>query len=72
MALWLVGCGGDDEERDVMFPPPDTPTTTDFLTFVEQVLASTAENTDPVPIDSTAFTNVLVAGDPQPITAFLP
>jgi len=76
MACVLVGCDGDDEAQNVPVTPPAAPgtpaATTDFLTFVRQLLASTAENTNPVPVNSPSFTNLLAAGDPQPITFFRP
>ena len=75
LALVLVGCDGDGEDQNIPVAPqpgPGAPATTDFQDFVRQLLASTAENTDPVPINSSAFTNLLAAGDPQPITFFRP
>ena len=80
VALMLVGCGGDDGTPTIPVEPPAVPPaptspptpTTDFQSFVRQVLASTAENTDPVPISGLVFSNQFAAGDPQPITFFRP
>lgn len=52
---------------------PGTPVTTAaFSSFVQQLLASTAENTDPTPIETVVFSDQLSAGDPQPISFFRP
>jgi hypothetical protein len=87
MSLLLVGCSGNDEGENGQVPPPTgtpgppptvTPPTVipvagmDFLTLVQQLLASTAENTDPVPVHTATFTNLLADGDPQPVTFFRP
>jgi len=45
---------------------------TDFTVFVRQLLASTAENTEPVPLETIIFSNQLAEGDPQPLTFFRP
>lgn len=71
IAVLLVGCDGDNGEENGPVMPP-APATTDFQSFVQQLLASTAENTDPVPVDATLFTDQFVGGDPQPITFFRP
>jgi len=76
VALVLVGCdGGDGTQTIPAGPPASTSTpipTTDFQDFVRQLLASTAENTDPVPISGLLFSNQLADGEPQPITFFRP
>lgn len=76
LALLLAGCEGDGEDQNIPVAPPPAPgapaATTDFQGFVQQLLASTAENTDPAPVNSSSFTNLTVNGDPQPITFFWP
>ena len=78
-AIFLAGCGGDHGQTTMpaAAPPPvsgpgTTATVTDFTVFVRQLLASTAENTKPVPLDTIIFTDQLVEGDPQPLTFFRP
>lgn len=67
LALVLLGCGSHGDDENSPAAPP-----TDFQDFVRQLLASTAENTDPVPINPANLTNLLVNGDPKPITFFRP
>ena len=77
-AIFLAGCGGDNGQTTMPAAPPPvsgpgtTATVTDFTVFVRQLLASTAENTKPVPLDTIIFTDQLVEGDPQPLTFFRP
>lgn len=80
VAVWLAGCDGDNGNGQPTVPvaPPPAPapattaTVTDFSVFMRQLLASTAENTEPVPLDTIIFSNQLAEGDPQPITFFRP
>jgi len=77
-AVLLVGCDGDNGQPTTTAAPPTVPgpvttaTVTDFTVFVRQLLASTAENTEPVPLDTLILTDQLAEGDPQPITFFRP
>lgn len=77
-AVLLVGCDGDNGQPAIPVTPPPAPspaptaTVTDFTVFVRQLLASTAENTEPVPLDTIIFSNQLAEGDPQPISFFRP
>ena len=77
-AVLLVGCDGDNGPAIVPAAPPPVPgtvttaTVTDFTVFVRQLLASTAENTEPVALDTLIFTDQLAEGDPQPLTFFRP
>lgn len=78
VAVWLAGCDGDNGQPATTAAPPAAPgpattaTVTDFPVFMRQLLASTAENTEPVPLDTIIFSNQLAEGDPQPITFFRP
>lgn len=51
----LAACGGSGGSSSGFAPPPDNEQQTSFTGFVETQFAVTADDTDPIPIESLDF-----------------
>lgn len=69
VALLLAGCFGSDN-NDAPTVVTET-TTTDLIDLVQELLATDA-NAVPTDVNTLTIENQFDAGDPMPISAFLP